>query len=96
MDDRFSMELIALFFDLRPVEALEQAEAAEDGARLQGVPMQVGFAAATRAVILDLLGGPGEAEQAARESLSLVLRSEASLITRTDALGDRRRHGCGR
>jgi DNA-binding NarL/FixJ family response regulator len=72
---------IALLYDLRPSEALLHAEAAEDGARLQGVPMQLGLALSTVALALDLLGRRGEAEAAATQSLDAMRRAEASMFT---------------
>ena len=72
---------LCLFFDLRPGEALAQADAAEEGARLQGVPHQVAFAASARSVVLDLMGRAPEAEAAAEESLRLLASSEPTLVT---------------
>ena len=80
---------LSLHFDLRPVAALEQADTAEEGARLQGVPMQVGFALSTRAIVLELLGRAGEAEAAAAESLEALAGAEPSLTTRIAATMDR-------
>jgi tetratricopeptide (TPR) repeat protein len=64
------------------VTALEEADAAEDGARLQGVPLQIGFALSSRALILELLGRGAEAEATARESLGALSSAEPSLTTR--------------
>jgi DNA-binding CsgD family transcriptional regulator len=70
---------LALVFDLHPEAALDSAQASEDGARLQNTPAQVGFAASTRAMALDLLGRPGEAVAAATESQEVLARSERTV-----------------
>jgi DNA-binding CsgD family transcriptional regulator len=74
---------LALVFDMQPRPALEWAEAAEDGARLQGAPNQAGHAATARALALDLLGRPAEAVAAASESQALLDSSEPSIFKAT-------------
>lgn len=73
---------LALFFGLRLPDALAQAEAAEDAARLQGVPLQIGFACGTRAIVLDLMGRAVEARAAALESDEQLATQEPGLIPR--------------
>src|SRR4029077_17085313 len=60
----------SLMFELRLADALDLAEAGEEGARLQGVPVQVGWAGAHRGFVLDLLGRRAEAHAAARTALT--------------------------
>ena len=67
---RRTLRAICLYFDLRPAEALDEAEAAEEGARLQGSILHAGWAGSTRAIALDLMGRSGEAEAAAATSLA--------------------------
>jgi DNA-binding CsgD family transcriptional regulator len=74
---------LALVYDMQPRRALEWAEAAEDGARLQGVPSQAGQGAVARALVLDLLGRSGEAVAAAGESLELLESVEPSVFNAT-------------
>jgi DNA-binding CsgD family transcriptional regulator len=76
---------LALFFDLRPAEALEHADAAEEGARLQGIPVQIGWALAARAVTLDVMGRTPEAEGSASDAIAMLAHAESSLVTRTSA-----------
>jgi hypothetical protein len=68
-------------FDLRPEEALGHVEAAEEGARLLGVPVVVGFAVSTKAVVLDLLGRAAEAETAAAAAVEAFASAEPSIVT---------------
>jgi DNA-binding CsgD family transcriptional regulator len=77
---------IALYFDLRPREALEQAEAAEDGARLQGIDLQLGFALSAQTLVLELMGRRGETEAAAAASLDILAGGETSLVNLTGHL----------
>jgi DNA-binding NarL/FixJ family response regulator len=79
---------LALLFDMRPLEALEVADAAEDGARLQGVPLQLGWALSTRAVVLDVIGRRPEAEASAEAALASLTGEEPSLVSRVSSALD--------
>ena len=70
----------ALMFELRLADALDVAEAGEEGARLQGVPVQVGWAGAHRGFVLDLLGRRAEAEAAARTALADLQGAEPGIV----------------
>ena len=77
---------LSLFFDLQLPAALDCAQAAEDGARLQGVPLSAGFAASAQAIVLDALGRSADARAAATASLEDLARAEPSLITTTSSV----------
>ncbi|HEX8119728.1 MAG TPA: AAA family ATPase [Solirubrobacteraceae bacterium] len=76
-----SLCALALHFDLRPLEALEQAEAGEDGARLLRSAAEVGFALSGQAIALDDLGRTGEAEATAARAVETVRGLEQNLVT---------------
>ena len=70
----------SLMFELRLADALDLAEAGEEGARLQGVPVQVGWGGAHRAFVLDLVGRRAEAEVAARTALADLQGAEPGIV----------------
>ena len=61
------LRAISLMFRLELDAALQEAEAAEEAARLQGVPHLLHFAFWIRALVHDVRGEATEAERAARE-----------------------------
>ena len=61
------LRAISLMFRLELDAALHEAEAAEEAARLQGVPHLLHFALWIRALVHDVRGEATEAERAARE-----------------------------
>ena len=72
---------VTLVFELRLGESVELAEAGEEGARLQGVPLQSGWAGATRALALDLLGRRADAEAAARGALADLDGADPGIVS---------------
>ena len=74
------LRAICLYFDLRVADALEEAEAAEEGARLQGSRLHAGWAGSTRALALDLIGRRGDAEAAAATSLADMADLEPGIV----------------
>ena len=79
------LRAISLAFRLELDGALHEAEAAEEAARLQGVPHLLHFALWIRALVHDVRGEATEAERAAREGTALTAGLEPSKLTRTAA-----------
>ncbi len=79
------LRAISLTFRLELDTALHEAEAAEEAARLQGVPHLLHFALWIRALVHDVRGEATEAERAAREGTALTAALEPSKLTRTAA-----------
>ena len=79
------LRAMSLTFRLELDTALHEAEAAEEAARLQGVPHLLHFALWIRALVHDVRGEATEAERAAREGTALTASLEPSKLTRTAA-----------
>lgn len=79
------LRAISLTFRLELDAALEAAEAAEEAARLQGVPHLLHFALWIRALVHDVRGEASDADRAVREGSALTAGLEPSKLTRTAA-----------
>ena len=79
------LRAMSLAFRLELDAALAEADAAEEAARLQGVPPLLHFAFWVRALVHDIRGETTEAERLARDGAALTAQLEPSKLTRTAA-----------